>query len=239
MNIRVVSLVDSKNRLPFSSRFNPLEFEFFDALLGGRHKKSFNESLFQFKYNRVARDGEIGCTLSHYIIIKELIETNLESMIILEDDAIPVKEFFDFYADLFLKNNKPSIFLLGHSKTREKDLWLQRLKQPLKEVINLNGFSFGINHRITECGTVGYIINRKAAEIISAYDSPYWLADDWKFFEEIGIHVYHPVKPLIYEDLTTVSTTGNAVCLNHSIYNKTLLQIGSVVKSRLFHYLNK
>ncbi|OCH28678.1 hypothetical protein A6E12_09310 [Aliivibrio fischeri] len=236
MKIKVVSLIDSKNRLSFSSRFKSLEFDFFDAFLGIKHRDSFAEELFISKYNRSARDGEIGCTLSHYEIIKELNRSKFDSLLILEDDAIPTTEFFEFYENVKFKNDKPTIILLGHSKTRKKDLWLQRLKQPLTRVITIGGYDFGINNRITECGTVSYIINKKAAELLSSYDAPYWLADDWIFFRENKIDIYHPIQPLIYEDLTTISTTGNAINLNHSIFNKTLLQIGSIIKSRLYFY---
>lgn len=239
MNIRVVSLTDSENRLIFSSRFKSLSFCFFDAILGKENRTRFNEIMFQDKYNRTVRDGEIGCTLSHCEIIKELAQSDFDSILILEDDAIPTDDFWDFFNTAIFKNDKPSVFLLGHSKTRKKDLWLQRLKQPLKDIIDIGGFKFGLNDRVTGCGTVAYVINKKAAEIISSYNNPYWLADDWGFFKENNILIYHPVEPLVYEDLNTISTTGNMIRLNHSICNKTLIQIGSVIKSRfLFYFKN-
>ena len=73
----------------------------------------------------------------------------------------------------------------------------------------VGGVVFGRNNRVTECGTVGYCINRKAANIILNINQPFWLTDDWSLFIKLGIKVYHPKNPLIYEDLSSESTTRN------------------------------
>lgn len=236
MYIKSISLIDSKNKAKFNFNFKNYKYSYFNALLGLEHKSEFQRSLFMNRYRREPRNGEIGCTLSHYNLIKELANSDIEHMIILEDDALPTEHFNSFIMTNELYNQEPAVVLLGHSKTRKKDLFLQRLKQPLMDKILIGGHLFGKNNRITECGTVAYYINKKAAEIIANYKKPYWLADDWHFFIDNGIKVYHPLIPLVYEDLTSVSTTGNIIYLNHSFKNKPIRQVLSIIKSQLLFY---
>lgn len=241
-SIRVISLDDSILRKNISCYFSNIneEFEFFDAIRGN-YKKIFDlESSFD-KYKRVLSNGEIGCTLSHYYVIKDfLLDSKKEWLIVLEDDAIPTKDFSKFLNNFNLSvSNFPLTYILGHSKTREKDVWVQRLKQPLSNKTNINGYYFGENKRINFCGTVSYMINRSAAELIAKNNSIYWVTDDWSFHEKKGLRIYHPFSPLVYEDLSSMSSTGNKVFYNHDIFNNPLLQVGSILKAQILAINNK
>lgn len=236
--IRVISLDDSPNKKRFDKRYKKFSYSYFDAIKGSVHKNEFDIEFFKYKYAREPRDGEIGCTLSHFFLFLELSNSiNSEYLIILEDDAIPEDVFFDFIKKLEVQNDIPACYLLGHSKTNKKNLFFQRMKQPLCNKVNLSGLYFGKNNRLSYCGTVGYIINKKAAECIANFKKPYWLADDWSLFSSLGINIYHPVSPVIYEDLNTDSSTANLIEVNHNWKKEPITQMLSILRSRFIFKL--
>ncbi|WP_017093667.1 glycosyltransferase family 25 protein [Vibrio splendidus] len=233
VKIKVVSLKQSRLRRNISNQIRSLDYDFFDAITDNT-SRLFCELQAQEKYQRELKKGEIGCALSHYSLMKEHADkVNNDWMIILEDDALIESGFECFIEDLStVKCDNACILLLGHSKTRKKDLWVQRLKQPLSDIIDIGDKCFGINSRIGFCGTVGYAINRKAATLITN-NKLCWIADDWKTIKKSGVDIYHPKEPLIYEDLNTESSIGNRIFFNHHLGTNTLRQILSIVKAQV------
>ena len=67
--------------------------------------KLLNYSIAQKYFNCIS--GEIGCSLSHYFIWKEIIKSNKAS-IIFEDDVILNKEFFNIILKLINEQNIPN-----------------------------------------------------------------------------------------------------------------------------------
>lgn len=240
MKIKCVSLINSTNREVFVERFKELDYEFFDAIDGRLTQDNFSNEKFFYKYNRIARPGEIGCSLSHYALFKSLIYSDDDSLLILEDDAKPELSLIQLCSDLERFNTEsPTIIILGHSKTIKNNLFVQRLKQPLKDKIEIGKCIFGKNSRITRVGTVAYYINKSAANILASMKEIYWLADEWSLISSFGINVYHPVDPVIYEDLDSVSSTGNSVHINHNIYDRFFLQLAAIIKSQILYFLGK
>lgn len=244
MDINIVSLLNSKNRELIKNQLDNkgIRFYFFDAVFGENDQKGFNSNLAEYKYNRKIRNGEIGCSLSHFRIInKYAVRDDFSWGIILEDDALIQENFKEMLNidDFKCFNDEPCVFILGHSKTRKKDLIIQRLKQPLENKIKIGNNSYGQNNRINFCGTVGYVLNKKACEIIGKQKNVYWLADDWFFFNKLGINIYHPLIPSIYEDLTSESSTDNIIFFNHCLRNRPIKQIFSIVKSQTLFLINK
>ncbi|MFB2651854.1 glycosyltransferase family 25 protein [Shewanella seohaensis] len=230
--LNVISLKKSLRR----QKFNSLNIKLFDAIEID-HEKIFNTKVFKLIYGREPRNGEIGCALSHYYIAKQHVETPVEWSLVLEDDAI-------FECDLLnFKNTcplvaKPTILVLGHSKTKKKNLFVQRLIQPLRNPYKLNSIEFG-HSDINFCGTVGYMANRAASELIAKNDSIFWLADDWRVIRNMGVDVVHIKEPLVYEDFDGVSSTGNKVIVEHDILKKPLQIIYLIILNQVKRYFFK
>lgn len=238
----IISLKGSKSRGIISRQLikQQVSYSFFDAIKPESvNMTGFNNYLAEKKYQRKLKTGEVGCTLSHKKVMEEFLISNKSNgswLVVLEDDALLESSFHSLVQNLERENKKsPSVYLLGHSKTRKKDLWLQRAKQPLKEIHNFSGCEFGRNDRINFCGTVGYIININGAKLLANQSEAFYLADDWVYQKNNGLEIYHPVYPLIYEDLESESSIGNTVFFNHDFWRSPFIQILSVLKAQIYN----
>ncbi|QHM71264.1 glycosyltransferase family 25 protein [Mixta intestinalis] len=140
--------------------------------------------------NYAITNGELGCALSHINIYRYIVEHDIASALILEDDAsIPphasnVIETLERQID----ESKPCIVLL--TKTQKY------LKKPTRQITGEYAL-----HKVLEAqGTHGYLINKKAAEALLAFLYPVWLvADKWNVIYEYGISDIYSVKPILIE----------------------------------------
>lgn len=95
----VLSLSGSDRREGFfHADWGGLDFEVFDAVdtRGGMVPPEFNYESFVRRYGHDPRPGEMGCAVSHYLILKEFAEESgsLDDLILVaEDDARPIPEF--------------------------------------------------------------------------------------------------------------------------------------------------
>lgn len=199
---------------------------------------TFDGDTFKAIKGRMPNLGEVGCALAHIEAYKIFLSDTSDWLVVLEDDALLDDDFVQFIRHVDTQHSTyPVSFLLGHSKTKKSNLWVQRLKQPLGGKLKFSTLVFGQNHWVSRCGvgTVGYIINRKAAEILISKHRAYWLADDWKLFENMGIKVFHPVIPIVWEDLYgRPSSTGNPNQPHHDLFSKKFFrQLSEVVYGRL------
>lgn len=135
-------------------------------------------------YGRYMKGGEIGCALSHRKCYEEMLGNGDEVALVLEDDVV-FEENADVRGiitsvDMMLRTKKPMVVLLSGS------YWYFRRKSLL--VANC-----GLASVFEAMGAMSYMINRAAAEIMTAVDKKY-LADDWYNWRGEGIMVYavHP-----------------------------------------------
>lgn len=230
--INVISLKKSHRR----NKFTSLNVKIFDAIEND-DEEIFNENIFKLLYGRNPRQGEIGCALSHYYIAKQHVYNTAEWSLVLEDDAIFDGDLLSF-KDTCPFVSKPTILVLGHSKTKKKNLFVQRLIQPLRNPYKLNSIEFG-HSDINFCGTVGYMANRAASQLIAKNDSIFWLADDWRVIRNMGVDVVHIKEPLVYEDFDGVSSTGNKVIVEHDILKKPLQIIYLIILNQVKRHFFK
>lgn len=240
----VISLKNSERRQNFNKIFAGFGHEYYDATIPQDCDPRFDQFIAKSLYGRKLRNGEVGCTLSHFEIIKEFSQSNDDSqwLLLMEDDALPephFKKFIDSFCQTIDTHDViPKVILLGHSKTSKKNLFMQRLTQPLVKTLIVDEFIFGQNKDISFCGTVCYLINKHAAQVLSECKKPYWMADDWTLFCQLGINVLHPFKPLIYEDLSYTSSTGNIVFQQHDFFKRPKTTLKEIIIGRCKFYNN-
>ncbi|GGH62907.1 glycosyltransferase family 25 protein [Rothia aerolata] len=100
IDCKVISLKkDYYRRKKFFYQKNSEFFEIFDAATPelNRNLNLFDEIAFEKFYLRKPLPGEIGCTLSHYLVLREYVESESSTPFILvaEDDAIFQDNLFD------------------------------------------------------------------------------------------------------------------------------------------------
>ncbi len=143
-----------------------LKCQFIDAVYGNDLDNTYIEQITDSEksisvYGKELTRGEIGCTLSHIAIYKQMIEHNIENAIIFEDD-IDLKEDFSAIInsiDTFPKDWE--IMLLGYYSRVADELVTKASFRYKKELTNkfktvrLAQLAFG---------THGYMINLKGAK---------------------------------------------------------------------------
>lgn len=230
LDISVISIKDSRRRERFHGF--PYVFEWMDAYT---ESASFDAQTAQALYQRQLRTGEMGCTISHYELYRRLLNRQNEWHLILEDDAQLEPDFHDFYQQCHWIDlpARPTILILGHSKTHRNFQWVQKLKQPMKRVLEIGHHHFGDKH-LSFVGTVGYLINRAALEKILQHQ-PHWIADDWLRLASFGINVLHIENALIYEEIDGISTTGNQLICSHDIHQRPVKEVLKIIFNRMFY----
>ena len=117
-----------------------------------------NPDKYRIQYGRKFSLGEIGCYLSHYNLWQRMVEQGIDCAIVLEDDAVLDKDFFEVAARLLEIDWQWDLALLS-SHDRKFD-------RVLCEVCNGRRL---VRHRRRAWGTVAYIIRRPAAEKLLTY----------------------------------------------------------------------
>lgn len=159
-----------------------IHFKWISAIDGNKIKESEEKILFdKDKYNNNhlwnITKTEIGCVLSHRKCYEELLKTDSNYALILEDDAefnydiIPLLPFID----KFMNRDNPRILLLSGW------FWYYKKKK--------------INNNLNVCKIYdgrfshSYLINRRAIEKIFS-SKPWYVADDWGKVRSLGIEIY-------------------------------------------------
>ncbi len=177
--IHVISLPGLPDRRRFMQdqldRLGIGRYEFFDAIHGKAQPDFY---LFQ-KYDAVRRArikgtgnalklSQLGCFASHYLLWEKCVETG-QPIIILEDDAILMPNFMDFYEESVQMLQKHGlIWMHASTKAKHKQGWpLERIGAfTLKKLVH--GHS----------GTAGYLISPDCARTMMVYCSQWIYAVD-------------------------------------------------------------
>ena len=182
--------------------------------------------------DRDLTNGEIGCIVSHRGIIEDFLRTQSKATYVFEDDAVisdaRIQDFRDLY-EFICSVNTPMIISLFRSKFS-----LFRLYRNKKIVINDNVTL--IKPARPTYGTVGYLINKEAAQIISDTESLLISPADWPI-EWIGkIEFYTLIDQFVFHDDDAKSTIEGERALEQMLPSKKSISGGNLF-SRNFRYL--
>ena len=177
------------------STFFSLDVEYVPAIMGKELSPEEIENSFDVEYykerSRTSLSlGMIGCTLSHRLCYKKLLESEDNFALILEDDAIFSKDIQIILPILY--NNirnivEPTVIILSPSY-----IYTTMTKHE--------------NYNLCNCFeatmTIGYLINKSAAySILNGIIRPHYVADDWYYLrKKAGIAVKAVEPYLIYWD---------------------------------------
>jgi len=207
MKVYIVNLLSATERKKHMEnvigQYNFIEPIFVEAVDGRIMTEEERNAAFDYEksykeYGRVLRNGEVGCTLSHYKIYKQMIKSEDKSVIVFEDDLEDLSEMNkDFLASIkpYYETNIPTVILLSGNYQYYK---LKKIDSKHKLATVFDAYF-----------TCSYIINRKAAEIISN-EKPFWLADDWGYFKSKGVRIFG-IKPHIIDPLPTSETMPSQI----------------------------
>ena len=182
--IFIISLINSQRREFISKRLSDLklDFEFFDAVYGKDltedqlEKIDFDFYPHKFAAKKTLTLGEIGCAMSHIKLYEYIVENNINSAIILEDDAIVSLYFKDIVSDALNKiSPKYEILFLDHGKAKiypfPKNL-VERYR--LARYVRPSKYS-----KRTIIRTTGYIITQNGARRLLQYAYPIRMPSDF------------------------------------------------------------
>lgn len=169
------------------SPYTWLQLEFIDAIDG--RKMPEDEVLEQFDYSLCIRHngrelnrGEIGCVLSHRKAYESLLKSESHYALVLEDDVSVMRDLnglkqYDLRG--ILATPEPTVLFLSG------DYWFLRNRESVVTCFDA-------------LGAYAYIINRSAAELMLNIEKPYYVADDWTLFREMGLSL-KAIKPYMID----------------------------------------
>ena len=136
--IFVITLPEAKDRqqtITHMFQEHGLEFKFFNAYDGRKlsleEYPQYNATGRLLTYGKHMTNGEIGCLLSHCGIYQKMIDEDISSALIFEDDVILEKDFKQVITGIAQSNTKtPIIRFLNQGKINKKK---KRLVTPLSD----------------------------------------------------------------------------------------------------------
>lgn len=209
----VVSLIhEHERRQHIDSLFDEhnLDFDYFDAINKTQVEDTLQKHGLKVQSERMSA-GEIGCTLSHYCLWKQVVEKNMPYLMIFEDDIYFAKCAKELLDDL---DWLPSDFdIIKIETTYEKVM--------LKKRIDLASSHALLQMKSRHLGSGGYIISQQAAKKLITKVKALGIQDpvDHMLFED-----------LVYETSNKVYQISPAICIQDIVYNEDSTRFGSCLE---------
>lgn len=156
---------------------------------------NFDIKLSYRRYGRFLNRGEIGCTLSHYKCYKELLQSDSNYALILEDDITILHELsivnkITQYIDV----KEPVILFLSG------DYWYYKRKHIDKD--------YDLAYVYDAVGSYAYLINKSAAQLILKKNAKAaCTADNWSLYRDQGVKLKAIYPYLIDANIDTFEST--------------------------------
>lgn len=232
---------DVQRRELFFSQPDTSDFEIFNAintmeLSQAELEKNFDFAAFKKAYRRDVTKGEIGCTLSHLKVYKNVIEDESigerDYVLICEDDALFAENFNENLTALLQENPTADILLVGQSKIPGFDDKELAVNYPttfsfLQKSVGKTQYRYAYPYRNYFAGTVAYLIKKSACRRFrreaERVQGIYWLADDFILFgKRFGLDIL-VVRPLMV--IENPNLTSNLEALRGSLNNNMVKKL--------------
>ena len=213
MNKYLISLdKDVQRRELFFAQPDTADFTVFSAINTMQKEweelaEVFNPTKFEQHYGRNVTKGEIGCTLSHLAVYRQIVEdqngTENDYALVCEDDALFIANLSPNTTALLTEKCDADIVLIGQSKIAEfNDVELEInypttfsfLRQTIGDV------TVAYPYKSYFAATVAYLIKKSTARAFLKQleqEKPFWLADDFLLFETQFQINNNVVRPLV------------------------------------------
>lgn len=187
--ILVISLAGATRRRAIARMLNHhgLHFSFLDAVDGQALDSQDLARLYDADRNRTyaARPltrAEIGCAASHLQAYRRLVESNAETVVVLEDDALLGEAFARFVRNI---DNVPTC--VGVVSFFSSAGYVRASPSFNVEGVRCHEAPRNVSH------TVGYVIRRWAADVILSENARVAVTADWPIApRKVGFHVTLP-----------------------------------------------
>lgn len=209
--INLPGSTERRERISGLLRGLSVKFEIVEAVDGrALSPKEIAEKVsLSWKYGTHVRNllrGEIGCTLSHFMLYDKMIRENIEVACILEDDSEPDESFTSLISDGALSTSGWDLVFLGHHSicSKEPAAVVNRQKT------GMSG-SFIAEPVEIPVGSYGYMIRKKAAQEILIRGYPVRKPLDFYIgnASAIGISVKVISPPCVHHNYSLTSTIYN------------------------------
>jgi glycosyl transferase family 25 len=171
----ILSLEDAaERRAPLVEAFQArgVPFEMWHAVdgrngLAPKYEKMIDRGATQRNLGRQMGNAEYGCALSHHLIYRAILERDLDAAIILEDDAIVGKQFFDFLSTAATPNCDLLLLDHAHALVSRTD----RMK--------FDDTIVAYRCKSSPMLTTGYLVTRNGAARLAEGTTPISAVADW------------------------------------------------------------
>lgn len=246
MIIKIVSLKKAtvRRKYIFQKFLNlRLPYDFIDAIdpssCSKEILKNFCSNKFELLYGRLPTLSEVGASISHDIARKKFLkESDKKTLLVLEDDAkiMCTKEELLSVVKIF-EQSKFDIFILGFSKCDDEFEKHTNIINPVLTIYNvMNKISIGPRYLHTTSGSVGYLVNKKSAKIMSDISPVSALSDDWDYFSKLGLKIAYTNPMIVRENFTELNSTAEHDNLSQVSYKDHRTWINILVFCRKHTY---
>ncbi|TCP90099.1 glycosyl transferase family 25 [Cricetibacter osteomyelitidis] len=191
---------DIKRREIFFAQPDTVDFEIFRAVnMMDKTEQDFPQLFdvqgFQQRYGRAVTRGEIGCTLSHLTVYRQIQQDptiqNDEFVLVCEDDALFAEHFAQHLNTIIQQNIQADIILVGQSKIAtfnnvELEINYPTTFKPWQKKLGQSDYTYSLPYKNYFAGTVAYLIKKSTVDKflnpLKNNPLPYWLADDYILF---------------------------------------------------------
>lgn len=212
MKIFVINLKSSVRRRKIMERQLTklaLPFEIFEAVQGDvlteKETKSWYEKDFYNNRPSYHTSGMVGCSLTHYLIYKRIVEEKISQALILEDDMILGKTLPSLLKEISKKTRNDEVIMLFYQSYFSINFY-QSSEENVQGKFNL----YQVNNLKGLRSTAAYIITHEAAKrMMNGYLPISFFPDDWKNFYDRkllnGVRLIYPFVLTNAYEPTTVS----------------------------------
>lgn len=244
--VYIVSLKGSARRVKIAKTLNKfnIDYNFKDAVLGREIPINFvndiNDSVWvKSQYKRKLGVAEIGCSLSHLNIYKEMSKKKISWAIVLEDDVEFDMNFQNEISNKIREFDRNNLYVLGGQDGLECESMVYLSCYDKKQISSNFYFAKTIKSSKYVYRTACYLISLEIAEKILEFTSTHFcLADDWnifykhKLFNNIYLAniIHHPL------DLSTSLIELERHKKNHSALKNSAIRLKKELRKFIFFY---